>query len=155
VCGDFQRFQSIQVQLIMDAFGEPGTDTGHGPKQLHGVHRAPQPLELAPAARDQHLGNGSGNSPPDVRQSLEAGDAFFVEYRPHAVGEPCNFRRGVAIGVHAERVRTLRLQQLRGLPQQVGDLRVLSGPRRARVVHIPPPLAVSVGSRARMPKVRT
>ncbi len=137
VRGKLESFQRVDVQLVVDALGQPMPESGHRGQQRYRVRAAAQAFELHPASGACHLEQRRGDAVPDSRQRLEARHALpFGQGREvfgqvaHRIGRP-------PIGRDAKRIGTLGLEQAGGFPQALctecilivhGDQATSSGP---------------------------
>ena len=65
----FQRFQSVQLQLVVDELRQLWPDAGDHLKPLHRVERAAQALEPTPTPGCDHFVNRLGHALADAGQA--------------------------------------------------------------------------------------
>jgi hypothetical protein len=109
---EFQRFERVDVQFLVDAFGEPVAESRHRREQLHGIRSAAQPFELRPAPGARHLEQCGGDATPDAGQSLESGNALSLDDRGQFLGQPEDRVGRPAVGRDPERIGALGVQQV-------------------------------------------
>ena len=102
--GQFQVFESLNVKLGIDAFGEFFTDPGNRGEQVFRREFTLQPFEKRQTTRVHELANCASNAFPDVRQVFELftlnGNRELSERPIGSFHEACGFSVSVdAIGV--------------------------------------------------------
>ncbi|GBD42392.1 hypothetical protein HRbin39_01783 [bacterium HR39] len=125
--GRFQLLEGRDAERLVDAARQFGAEARNAGEQCHWVHLGLETLELRPAPGAHHLGDGGGNGGADLREPLQALDPLPVEDVRHVAFETLQHLRRLAVGPHPERVLALGLQQLRRLPQAIGDGAVALG----------------------------
>ena len=128
VRGEFQRFERVDVKFFMDAFGEAVAQARDDGEQLDRVSGAAQSFELRPVPGADHLDDRRCDPPPDVRQAVEAVDAFAIdEFDDRCRGEPADGIGGLAIGGDAIRIGALGGEEIGCLAQPVRVIECLAG----------------------------
>ena len=135
---DLERFQRIDIQVLVNSTGELRPEPRDRAEQLLRADRAAQALELRPATGAHHLRDRPRQHGADPRQGIEALDALALEQHRHVLVQLRQSLGRAAVGAHAERVRLLLFEQLGRLAQPVRDLLVQQacppGPARRRGV---------------------
>jgi len=104
------------------------SNSGYRLEQLFRRNRAAQAFELRPAAGADHLRDRLGQHRADLRQRIEAFDAFPLEQRRHLLAQPRDRLGRAPIGSQAKRLGSLLLEQLGHLAQSLRDLVVEQTP---------------------------
>ena len=76
---ELERFQGIDVQMLVDPPGELWPEPGDRLEQLLGRDRATQPLQLGPASGAHHLRDRLGEDGSDPGQRIEALDSLPLQ----------------------------------------------------------------------------
>lgn len=119
--GQLQRFERVDVQGAVHATCQFAADPGDDSEKLLGIERAPQAIELTPAAGRQHLADGFRDPRADRRKPLQPLGPLALENVAEIVGETGDAVAGVPVGANAERVRFLLLEDIGRFSQPVCD----------------------------------
>ena len=133
MAGYLEPFERFDAERIVNPLRELRTDPRNRLEQRRWIEGAAQPLELRPTTGLEHLGNGGRDADADARERIEPVTSLHGEQSAQAAVEPVDGVGGLAIGADAERVRSLRLQKLRRLPQPFRNLGVVGVGKRAMI----------------------
>jgi hypothetical protein len=109
---DLERLQGLGLQRLVQPRGKLRPDAGNGPEQPLGVERPAQPLELRPAAGQQHLGERRRDRWSDRRKRVEARTPLRREYLGRRLIEGVERVGRAAIGHDAEAIGVLLFQEV-------------------------------------------
>jgi hypothetical protein len=121
---ELERFQRIDVQMLVDPTGELRPEPRDRLEQLLGCDRTAQTLELGPAPGADHLRDRQSQHRSDARQRIKALDSLPLQKRCYIFVQRGDGLGRAAIGAYAKRIRLLLLKQLRHLAQPLCDLLV-------------------------------
>ena len=119
--GHLEGLQGVDVQRVVDPARQRRAHAGHGPEEPLGVERAPQPLELRPAAGAQHLRDGGRDPRTDTGQRVEPLDAATLVVLPQVIRAGRHRVGRLAVSADPERVGSLLLEEVGGLAQALRD----------------------------------
>lgn len=120
--GDLERFQRVDMEMLVDLRCEAGTNARKHLKEFLRLAFAAQAIELCPAAGLHHLVDGPGNAAPDVRQRDQALEPLLGEDRGGVFPKVADSVRRLAVGHRPEMIGALRFEQLARLLESLGDL---------------------------------
>ena len=105
----------------MDALRGLRTDTWHRLEQRQRIDVTAQPVELRPASGIEHLRDRPRETRAHAGKGLETDAAALGIEVADAAREPFDTVGRLAIGADAKRVRLLRLEEIGGLAQRLGN----------------------------------
>ena len=120
----FQRFQIVQLQLVVDELRQLRPDARHYLKQLHRVERAAQALQPTPAPGRRDFVDRLGDALADAGQTEQAVQPLPLHQIAHVFLQMRHGVRRPAVGIDSEGIRALLFQQIGRLPQWLGDLAI-------------------------------